>query len=380
LKYCKKFIAAMLSIVILILLAGCGNNENNITPESAVNVTVSEVLTKTIEETATYTGELKAAVSTSVSAKVSGNAETIYCEIGDFVNSGDILVKLDDTDYQTQYQQANSAYLSAVSQSKSVVSSAQIEYNNAKINCDNQKILYDHGAISKQAYDSAVTRLENAKINLDAAIEQSGLNSAKAALEAAENSLGYTTVYAPVSGYISSKNASVGQMVSPGVEIFSIKNTDTVNAQINVTESVISKVVIGTKAVVSVDSLHENFECTVTGTSPTKNPQTGLYQINISIDNPDGVLKDGMFADVTLTLSDAADALVVPTDSIFEDESEKKYVYIVKGDTAVKTEVTVGIVTEEYTEIVKGVGNEDTVIVSGKEYLSEKNNKIKIVE
>jgi len=370
----------MLSIVILILLAGCGNNENNITPESAVNVTVSEVLTKTIEETATYTGELKAAVSTSVSAKVSGNAETIYCEIGDFVNSGDILVKLDDTDYQTQYQQANSAYLSAVSQSKSVVSSAQIEYNNAKINCDNQKILYDHGAISKQAYDSAVTRLENAKINLDAAIEQSGLNSAKAALEAAENSLGYTTVYAPVSGYISSKNASVGQMVSPGVEIFSIKNTDTVNAQINVTESVISKVVIGTKAVVSVDSLHENFECTVTGTSPTKNPQTGLYQINISIDNPDGVLKDGMFADVTLTLSDAADALVVPTDSIFEDESEKKYVYIVKGDTAVKTEVTVGIVTEEYTEIVKGVGNEDTVIVSGKEYLSEKNNKIKIVE
>jgi len=105
-----------------------------------------------------------------------------------------------------------------------------------------------------------------------------------------------------------------------------------------------------------------------------------MYYISISIDNADGILKDGMFADITLTLSDSADTLVVPSDSVIEDEDGKKYVYITDGETAEKIEVTVGIVTEEYTEIIKGVSEGDKVIVTGKEYLSEENNNIKIVK
>ncbi len=376
----KRIAVLLISISMLISLIGCGEKTKKVSGPAAVNVTVSDVKVQTIEETATYTGELKAAESTSVSAKVSGNIEAVYCEVGDYVNEGDILLQIDNTDYLTQYNQANAAYQSALSQSRTVVSAAQIEYNNAKTNLDNQKVLYDNGAISKLAYDTAVSRFDNAKINLDAAVEQSGVGSAKAMLDAAQNSLSYTTVKAPISGYISSKNANVGQMASPGFEIFSIKKTDVVNAQINVTESVISKVVIGAKAKISVDSIGEIIEGNVTVASPTKNAQTGMYHISISIDNPDGILKDGMFADITLTLSDSVDTLVVPSDSILEGVDGKKYVYITDGATAIKTEVSVGIITEEYTEILKGVNEGDKVIVSGKEYLSDENNEVKIVK
>ena len=376
----KKILTFITIGAVIMSVSGCGKRNDVPTSAASTNVTVSEVITQTIEETATYTGELKASESTSVSVKVSGVVEAVYCEIGDYVNAGDILLQIDRTDYLTQYNQANTAYLSVLSQSKALIDSAQIEYNNAKINCDNQKVLYDNGAISKIAYDSAVTRFENAKINLNSAKEQSGLNSARAALDAAENSLGYTTVYAPISGYISTKNTNVGQMASPGVEIFSIKNTSTVNAQLNVAESVIPKVSVGAKAIVNVKSIDSSVEGVVTIASPTKNPQTGMYNVSIAIENSEDVLKDGMFADITLTISDAVDALIIPSDAILEDENGQKYVFVADDGVAVKKEIVVGIITEEYTEILKGVQEGDKVIVSGKEYLSDENSKIKIVK
>ena len=376
----KKLTAILLILVTVVVVSSCGKSEKTSSEVSATNVTVTEVKKQTIEDTVTYTGEIKASEYTSVSAKVSGTAKSIFFEVGEYVKEGDVLLQIDNTDYLTQYNQAYAAYTSAMSQSKSAVAAAQLEYNNAKINHDNQKVLYDSGAISKLAYDTAVTRFENAKINLNAATEQAGLNGARASLDAAQNALDNTTLRAPISGYISSKNANPGQMVTPGVEVFSIKNTDSVDAQIYVTESIISKINFETKAIIEVNSAEKTIEGVVTTVSPTKNTQTGMYDVRITIENSDASLKDGMFADITLTLSDSADALVVPSESILEDETGKKYVYIANGDTAKKVKVSPGITTDEFTEIVSGVKEGDKIIVSGKEYLSDKNNKIRIVE
>ncbi len=375
----SKLTAVLLVLLLPAAMTGCDKEKKENTT-SAINVSVATVKKQTIENTVTYTGEIKALEYTSVSAKVSGSAKGIFFEVGDYVNEGDILLQIDNTDYLTQFNQAHAAYLSAVSQSKSAAAAAQLEYNNAKINCDNQKVLYDNGAISKLAYDTAVTRLENAKINLETATGQSGLDAAKATLDAAQNALDYTTLRAPISGYISSKNANPGQMVSPGVEVFSIKNTDSVNAQINVTESIISSISVGTKAVVKVKSAAEEITGEVTSVSPTKSAQTGMYQVSVAIENAEGNLNDGMFADVSLILSDSVDALVVPTDSILEDENGGKYIYIAKEDTAKRVDIEIGIIADEYTEIISGIKSGDKVIVSGKEYLSDKNNKIRVVQ
>lgn len=411
----KKLKMLSLVLVIMIAMTGCGKDKKTAAPKqesSSVNVTVYEANKTAIEDVVTYTGEIKASEFTSVSAKVSGQAKVIYCEIGDFVNAGDILLKIDDTDYRTQYNQAKAAYQAALAQYnsianggaqqtklqlESVLNSAKIEYNNAKTNYENQKVLYENGAISKSAYDGAVTRYENAQINLNTAqgnyditvgvvleenktSAQASVNSASVAMEAASNALNNTVVRAPISGYIAGRNVNKGQMVSPGAEAFSIKSTSSVEAQINVTESIIPSVNIGTKAKVVVKSAKEELEGTVTTVSPTKNAQTGMYQVSIALDNKEGILNDGMFADITLTLNDSVDALVIPSESILEDEDGTKYVYIADGNSAVRVDVTVGIITELNTEIISGLKKGDKVIVSGKEYLSEKNNRIKIVE
>ncbi len=416
-KKMKKLTASALSLVLLLAVTGCGKGREASSPKNvenvAVNVSVVEAQKTAIEDTVTYTGEIKASESTSVSAKASGTARVVYSEIGDYVNEGDILLQIDDTDYRTQYNQANAAYQSALAQYNSVtngtaqqtklqlesaLNAAKIEYNNAKTNYENQKVLYDSGAISKTAYDGAVTRYENAQLNLNTAQSnydltvdvvlaeskasaKAALNSASVAVEAAQNALNNTVVRAPISGYIASRNANKGQMVSPGVEIFSIKSTQSIDANINVTESIIPNITVGTKAIVSVKAAGaENIEGTVSNVSPVKDAKTGMYAVSVAIDNVDGLINDGMFADITLTLKDSADALVIPSEAILEDEDGAKYVYVANGDNAKRADVTVGIITDEYTEIISGISEGDNIVVSGKDYLSDKNNKIKVVE
>lgn len=413
----KRLSIAALSLVLLMTVTGCSKDKEtskpNATETGAVNVSVQTAEKGNIEDTVTYTGEIKASETTSVSSKASGTAKVVYKEVGDYVNEGDILLQIDDTDYRIQYNQAKAAYSSALAQYNSItngsaqqtklqlesaLNGAKIEYNNAKTNYENQKILYDSGAISKSVYDAAVTRYENAQLNLNTAqsnynltvdvVLEEGKQSAKAALdsasvavEAAQNSLNNTVVRAPISGYIAGRNANKGQMVAAGMEIFSIKSTQSIDAKINVTESVIPNVSVGTKAIVNIKSAGiDSIEGTVSNVSPVKDIQTGMYSVSVAINNEDGLINDGMFADITLTLNGAEDTVVIASEAVLEEEDGTKYVYVASGDTAKRVDVETGIVTDEYTQIVSGVSEGDKVIVSGQDYLSEKNNKIRVVE
>lgn len=413
----RKLCVAALSIVMLMTMTGCSKNKETVkdvsSKGSGVNVSVQAAKESSIEDIVTYTGEIKASQTTSVSAKASGTAKIVYKEIGDYVNEGEILLLIDDTDYRIQYNQAKAAYSSALAQYNSVangsaqqtklqlesaLNGAKIEYNNAKTNYENQKILYESGAVSKSVYDAAVTRFENAQLSyntaqsnynltVDVVLKESkasakaALESASVAVEAAQNALDNTVVRAPISGYIAARNANKGQMVSPGIELFSIKSTNEIDAKINVTESIIPYIHVGTKAVVCVKAAGiENIEGTVSNVSVVKDAMTGMYGVSVLINNEDGAINDGMFADITLTLNSADKAIVVASEAILEDADGTKYVYIAKGDKAHKAEVETGIVTDEYTQIVSGISKGDKVIVSGQDYLSEKNNIINVVK
>ena len=161
-------------------------------------------------------------------------------DIGDYVEAGDVLAILDDTDYRLTYNQVLAAYNSAVSsynqtnnQLQTAISAAEIEYNSALDNYNRQKALYDVGAISKVALESAEIRLKNAELNLrssksnyDTAVgstqasAKAAVESAKASLDIAANNLKNTQIIAPISGYIASRNGNVGQIAAAGSPMF----------------------------------------------------------------------------------------------------------------------------------------------------------------
>ena len=87
-----------------------------------------------------------------------------------------------------------------------------------------------------------------------------------------------------------------------------------------------------------------------------------------------------MFADITLITASSKNALTIPTETILEDEDGNKYVYVARNNKAERCEVKVGISTDEISEVTYGLKKDDKVILTGKEYLSDKNNDIKIVK
>lgn len=451
----KRILAAVLAFSALIFTA-CGNGEEEVPTESAgTNVTVEEAARRDIEATAVYTGELTTNERASVTSKVSAKVIAINCDVGDYVTKGQVLLSLDSSDYEYQLKQAQASYRQAqagytqaeagykqaeagvnsasvsynnvkngaseqsMAQLEQALSSATIAYNDAKTNYDRQKQLYDMGAISLAAFESAKSAYENATLARDSAQKnydlakdvllpgneesaQSGVDTANAALDTARaamssagaameaarlaetqarDSIANTKITAPISGYISSKSVTLGQFASPGYELFSISAAGDLEAQIQVTESVVPYVKVGGEALVSIDAAgKKNLKGTVTVVNPVKNAQSGMYTVRVSVPNTDDTLKIGMFADITLITSESAENVVsVPANAILQ-EGEEYYVYVANNMAAEKRKIETGASDGEYTEIKSGVEEGEIIVVDGKEYLSETNNLINIVQ
>ncbi len=408
----KKAVSLITALALAASFAGCGKKAEKQEQKASTNVTVSEAKISSIESTVSYTGEVKASSSASVSPKVSGEIKAVYAEIGDFVKAGAVLMKIDTSAYQLSYNQAKAAYNSAVAAYNNVkngsnaqtqvsmnqnLANAQSAYDTARDNYNRQKSLFDIGAISQVALDAAKTQFDNAAVALETAKASANLSAnviepqseasakaavdqAKAAVDLAAYSLANCTVTAPISGYISSKNASVGQTAAQGMEVFGIKNSDSVDVEINVTESVIGSLIVGTSATIDIKSAKiEGADGVVSALGEAKNDATGMYPVKVSINNADGKIKIGMMADVSLVTDKVDGVLTISQNSVLKS-GDKEYVYVADGKKAVKKDIETGITDGKNVEVLSGISEGDKVITDGKEYLSETNNDIKIVK
>ncbi len=426
----KRALALALAAVLAFAMTGCTSEGNSTdatdATEAGINVTVETAAVRDIETTAEYTGELIAGETAYVTSKVSAKVEKINVELGDWVEEGDVLVTLDDTDYSFQlsqaqagYRQADAAYANALAACENVdgvneqteaqlaqaVATAKIGYEDAKTNFERQSELYERGAISLVAYESAKSAYENATLayegaqkNYDIAVNvlgpgnkksaESAVTTAKAALSTAtvavdqsETMVANTVVRAPISGYISSQNVVIGQFAQAGSPLFTISNTNDLEVEIKVTESVVLHLEVGGEAKVTVPSAsNEEIEGEICLVNPIKDAMSGMYIVRVRVDNEDDVLKAGMFADVTLiTEQSESDALCVPTKAIVQTE-EGNYIYVVVDGFAEKRFVECGVSDGDYTHIISGVEEGEDVVCDGKEYISDKNNFVNIVE
>jgi RND family efflux transporter MFP subunit len=480
----EKILAVVLSVGIIgASLSGCGKSEETEATEAeGTNVTVETVAKRSIEKSVLYTGELKTSDNAVVTSKVSAKIKSVKADIGDFVKKGDVLLELDSSDYEYALRQAQANYNQAVAactqaeasyaqveasqktaelsvssaeagvssaesgyntvtngtneqttaQLKQALSAATIAYNDAKNNYDRQEQLYNMGAISLVAFESAKSALDNASLALEtakknydlgvnvltvgnaesaesgvktaqigveqakASVEQAkaSLKSAQAAkktaqaakeaaelaVEQAKDNISNTKITAPISGYVSLKTVSLGQIASPGVTLFEINAADNLEAEIQVTESVVAHVSVGDKAYIDISSSNiSKLEGYVSVVNPVKNA-SGMYTVRVSVPNDDEKLRVGMFADITLITDESVDdSLSLPATSLLQDD-DGYYVYVVSGNTAEKRRVETGVTDGEYTLVTKGVQEGEKVVVEGKEYLSETNNIVNVVE
>ncbi|MGG1661197.1 efflux RND transporter periplasmic adaptor subunit [Brevibacillus sp. NRS-1366] len=396
----KPVILALLAVT---LVAGCSNPQAAAPPtenvESVTPVQVETVNTGSVSSESGITAKLAPSEEVQISPKMGGKITSLPVKLGQHVEKGQLLFKLDETDLQNTLKQTEAAYRVAQAnlkqtgsssdqglvQAKNSLKQAEQALADAKTNQQRMQQLFNQGAISAQQMEQANSQLttaqtsyENAQQSLQAAQQKTGLqvseasvNQSLVSLENAREQLANATVTAPISGFVSSVNGAVGQM-SGQQPVVVIVNTNPLLVKANLSEADITKVKVGTVVKVNVNSTDKTIEAKVTAVSPVMDSQLKAYPIEITIPNPSNELKSDMVVNVTFpsATSGGTNALVISRKAVF-DRDGKQYVFKLEGETAKLTEVATGKSSSDLVEITNGLAAGDQIVVKGQTLLQD---------
>lgn len=378
-------IAVIGAIVVKNKMASTAKKTNS---ASTVSKTAVEVKTaKTAEKNTgdTYKATLEAYQQGVVTSKISAKVLSVAVENGQYVNAGDLIATLDDTDIQNSIKtaqaqiQVNEQQVNAAQQqlnsSQVALQKMQISLDDAKRNYDRQKTLFDNGAISKTDLETAEKTLNNAQADYNsgqATIEYSkasietnkaSLEAQKVTLEKAQNDLTNTTIKSPISGVISGKALNVGQVASQGTALAYVNDISSVYATIQIPQEKINSVEIGQEATVTVNGIDTKYDGTVQSMDALVDTTSRVFNCKIKIDNGDKSLHPGVYAKAELLSSEKAQVITVPINALVGTEGDYS-VFIDDNEKAKKQKVTIGDTDDNNVEIASGIKDGDKIICS----------------
>lgn len=350
--------------------------------------------------TVTASGNIRARQSVDISSDVAGRIVELVVEEGDPVEEGQLLLRLDPT----QFRAAQGRAEAVLSQARAEVARQRASFQQADREYDRIRRLWarDSTLISRQQYDDAETQLEVARSLMEAA--EHGVEQAQAALEEAEDRLAKTVIRAPTSGTVSRLNVELGETVvvgtmnNPGSLILTVSDLSVVEAVMEVDETDVPEIAVGDSASVRIDAYPDReFSGRVTkiGSSAIRPPeqfsgsgQTASidFEVVITLDDPPPGIRTDLSASADVIVDTANDVLSVPIialtvrerpDEEAEDAedgdrdeeaeagpagSEEEGVFVVREGTVRFVPVEVGITGQEHFEIRSGVEEGDTVV------------------
>ena len=270
------------------------------------------------EQPITAGSAMEAAKMIGVRPDISGKVRRIDVEVGQSVKEGDVLFVLDSTELELQVRQAEASYRAALSSyqnSKSTYDSQnnilplQTAHDEAAASYERLKTLFEANAISQVELDNAkdkvatsLAQLESAKASAKTALDaaRAQMETSAAALAIVREKLQDCVVKAPMTGLVATKAIEVGDLASTQAAAMTLVDTQRMVIRIKVSETNISRVETGNEAEVTVQAIGMVTKGAVTSVSPAADPVTGMFPVEIQVENPEGKLKVGMMADVKL--------------------------------------------------------------------------------
>lgn len=304
---------------------------------SAIPVEVAKTESGDISAYYSSTATLEAEEEAMVVAKVRGIVKKLNVEEGDLVQAGDVLAQLEDEQLEIEARRA-----------KATMDRLQNELNR-------KKELYEKNLISAQEF-------ENAKYEFQAQ---------KSEYELAQLKIRNSKIRAPIDGVISDRLIKVGNMINADQEVFEITDFDPLLAVLKVPEHEMSKIEKGQKALVQVDAISgQKFQGEVLRISPTVNPETGTFEVTVSVKDESRQLKPGMFGRVQIVYDTHKNVLTVPKNAIMTEDGASS-VYVIKDNMAYRQMVKTGYVHENNIEVMEGLTPTDTVVTVGQSSLQD---------
>jgi RND family efflux transporter MFP subunit len=278
-----------------------------------------------------------------IQPEMPGTLVVLNAKAGQHVSKGQLLARVDDGGSSQQ------------------VASLETQYQLAKTTFERQKNLWNQKIGSEIQYLQAQTQM----LSLQRSVAQAKAMLAK------------TEIRAPFSGTIDEVFVERGQVVSAGAQgLMRIVNLNNMYVSTSVPESYIGKLKVGTEVDVFLTSLNKNYKGKVRQVGNFINPNNRSFGIEVSIPNPENLLRPNQVAKLKVIDYTAKNAIVVPTNVIQEDGEGNKFVFVAinsngKTATAKKVLVSLGKSSDNVTEILTGLSANDIIVTEGVNTISE---------
>ena len=282
-------------------------------------------------------GALKAVNSAIVKARVPGELQGLTVREGDRVEAGQVIARVESTEYADRVRQA---------QQQADAAKAQVEIAQRQV--DNNAALVRQGFISKTAADNSLASLNTAQANHRAA---------QAGIDVLRKSLADTVLRAPISGQVSQRLAQPGERVAPEARIVEIVDLSRLELEASISPADSVAVRVGQQALLRIEGVAQPVAATVARINPSAQPGSRSVLIYLTVAAQPG-LRQGLFAQGQLA-TETQRALAVPLNAVRTDKP-LPYVQVVEGDRIAHRTVQTGVrgqVDGELWVAVQGVAD-----------------------
>lgn len=306
---------------------------------SETAVVLAPVTIDMIRHTIAAVGTLRANESIMIRPEIAGKIRQVWFQEGQAVEKEQLLIDLDDSELQAEMAQA----------------AAQLKVSRLTYERLKQLDLDGKRYVPKQQIDEVAGALQ--------------VSQANHTLYATR--LAKTKIRAPFAGITGIRRISPGDFVSTGRDLVNLEDLDQLKIDFKVPETLLRHLAPGQPIDLTTDAYPgETFHGTVYVIDPQVDMTTRAVQVRARIPNPQQRLRPGMFAQVLLTFGQQERALLIPEEAVMPKQ-DKTYVYLAQDGTAQQREVTLGMRTRGFVQVLTGLTEQDTVIRVGHHKLQE---------
>ena len=316
------------------ILTACGNDDKGgetDVKDELPQVEISTVAVESVPQIKEYTSNVEAENINNISPSAPNRIKSIAVEVGDPVRRGQTLVVMDGAN---------------ITQSKINLDQIEREYNRAVQ-------LLEIGAGTQQAVDQLKAQLDAARSQYDNLLEN-------------------TQLISPINGVVTARNYDPGDMTGNQPVLTVGQLTPAVKVIVNISESDLALIRRGMPVDVRFDAFEgREFTGRIARIYPTVDPATRTFTAEIAINNGDGAIKPGMFARVSMNLGERSSVVVPDRAVVKQSGSGNKYVYVYSKGKVSYNRVELGRRLDNTYELLSGVADGDTVVISGQTRLAD---------
>lgn len=323
----------------MILLGACSGGKTQYQRETPLPVTVQKSELVDRPQVITVSGDVEPLGKVNLGFMVPGKIMKIYVHEGDHVHAGQLIARLDTTDYHYALQIAAAKKAKADDQFRRL----------------NQ--MYNKQSLTPSDYIQARETSRQADANYQLYLKH----------------IRDTKLCAPISGIVGARRVDPGEIVDKGLPLFTLVNTDSVKVNVAVPESEITRVKTGLRAVIEIPALDTTVSGKVLSVGALADPASRTYSVKIIVPNPGLLLKTGMIAEARINTQIMNPVISIPGEAIIRSPKDITYCFVVDStnNRAYRRRVYVGGLADSSIVITQGLKAGEQVVTGGQNDLRD---------